>query len=200
MVLKIKVLFYICLTGQAILTVGAVLMHDQYSPAESLILLVGLSFYLAGLMLVNSILDQNTLHCIGNKFLHIFRIMRHEFCNHLQVLFSMIQLKKYDDALKYIEDVVHSDKTINHICNNLNDPLLICCLLEIIYSFRQKDINITVEILGDPCLHQLSTFKRKIDNYIMQFNKIPGNKDIKIVLNDCNVEVLSNALGLKATY
>ena len=195
MVLKRKVLLYGLLTGQAILTAGAVMLHNLCHPVESLVLLAGLSFYLAGLVMVKAEFEQQSVQGIGSKFLHIYRLMRHEFRNHLQVLFSMIQLKKYQDALKYIEDVVNSDKTINHICSNLSDPLLICCLLEIIYSFREKDINITVEVLGDPSWHQLSTIKRKIENYMLQFNKVPGNKDIKIILNDCKVEVLSNALG-----
>ena len=171
------------------------MLHNLCHPVESLVLLAGLSFYLAGLVMVKAEFEQQSVQGIGSKFLHIYRLMRHEFRNHLQVMFAMIQLKKYQDALKYIEDVVNSDKTINHICSNLSDPLLICCLLEIIYSFREKDINITVEVLGDPSWHQLSTIKRKIENYMLQFNKVPGNKDIKIILNDCKVEVLSNALG-----
>jgi len=193
--LRIKLLPYIILTGQAILTIAAVTLLNNRSDVKIQVILAGVVLYIIGIVTVNSNFNQNENLSLGHRFLYILRLTKHEFQNHLQILFSMIQLKKYQDALKYIEDVVNSDKTINHICSNLSDPLLICCLLEIIYSFREKDINITVEVLGDPSWHQLSTIKRKIENYMLQFNKVPGNKDIKIILNDCKVEVLSNALG-----
>ena len=197
-----KALPYIILTGQVILTVAAVILPNPGHTAKMYVILVGLSFYIAGLMMtINSDFNQNRSLNIGNRFLNISRLIRHEFQNHLQVLFSMIQLKKYQDALKYIEDVVNSDKTINHICYSLTDPIVICCLLEIIYSFRQKDINVTVEVLGEsPRLPQLSNFKMEMGKYILQFDKIPGKKDIKIVLRNSKVEVLSNALGIKTTY
>jgi len=200
--LKRKALPYIILTGQVILTVVAAILRNPGHTLKMYVILAGLSFYIVGLMItIDSDLNQNKSLNIGKRFLNISRLIRHEFQNHLQVLFSMIQLKKYQDALKYIEDVVNSDKTINHICYSLTDPLLICCLLEIIYSFRQKDINITVEVLDkSPGLPQLSNFKRELQKYILQFDKILGKKDIKIVLKNSKVEVLSNALGIRTTY
>lgn len=200
--MKRKALPYIILTGQVILTVVAAILRNPGHTLKMYVILAGLSFYIVGLMItIDSDFNQNKSLNIGKRFLNISRLIRHEFQNHLQVLFSMIQLKKYQDALKYIEDVVNSDKTINHICYSLTDPLLICCLLEIIYSFRQKDINITVEVLDkSPGLPQLSNFKRELQKYILQFDKILGKKDIKIVLKNSKVEVLSNALGIRTTY
>jgi|GEM_PF-1873574 hypothetical protein len=192
--LKRKVLFFIFLTGQATLTVWAIILSTHIWKIH--FILMGLFFYVASLIMsINFDLNHHATLNVVNRFINVSRSMRHEFRNHLQVLFSMIQLKKYQDALKYIQDVVNSDNTINHIFSNLSDPLLICCLLEIIYSFRQKDIDITVEVLGAPRLPQLWIVKRKMGKYISQFNKIQGKKDVKIILKNSQVEVLSNALG-----
>jgi len=198
-VLKRKILIYSILTGQIILTAVAVMLSSTTHAVKLYIGLSGLILYIAGLIIINFNFDLQTRQDIGNMFLYIYRSIRHEFRNHLQVLFSMIQLKKYQDALKYIEDVMNGDKTINHIYTNLNDPLVVCCLLEIIYKFRQKNINITVEILEAPRLLQLWDFKRKMEKYILQFSKVPGKKDIKLVLKNSRVEVQSNALRLKVT-
>lgn len=196
-----KALLLIILTAQVILTVAAVTVLNPGSDAKVLVMLLGFVLYIAGLVTINSNFHQNNTLNIENRFLNIFRLIRHEFQNHLQVLFGMIQLKKYQNALKYIENVVISDETINHICSSLTDPLVICCLLEIVYNFRQNNINIIVEVLDESLsLPQLSNFKNEMEKYIFQFDKIRGNKDIKIVLKNSEVEVLSEALGKKAIY
>lgn len=199
--MKSKALPYIILTGQVFLTVAAVTLLNPGCNAKVHIILAGFSFYVAGLMTLNFHLNQMESVCFGNRFIKVIRLMRHEFHNHLQVLFSMIQLKKHQEALKYIEDAVKCDKTINHIYSNLNDPFLICSLLEIVYKFRQKDININVEVLDkNPRLPLFPDFTREMGKYIIKFDKISGNKDIKIILGKTKVEVISKALGKKTAY
>ena len=91
--LKSKALPYIILTGQVFLTIAAVTLLNPGCNAKVHIILAGFSFYVAGLMTLNFHLNQMESVCFGNRFIKVIRLMRHEFHNHLQVLFSMIQLK-----------------------------------------------------------------------------------------------------------
>lgn len=190
---------FIILTGQILLTIAAVTLLNPECNKRTQIILAGLFFYIAGLITVELTNGQNI--SMGKNFFKIFRLLRHDFQNRLQVLYSMIQLKKYEDALKYIDDVKNCDETVNHICNNLTDIPLICCLLEIFYRLRQKDINMTVEVF-DKGLHlpYISHLKKEMENYILQFDKIQGKKDIKIILKASKVEILSEAIGEKVIY
>ena len=191
----------IILTGQIFLTMAAVTLLNPDCNKKSQIILAGLFFYIAGLITVNFFTDQNESLSARGSIFKVFQLLRHDFQNHLQVLYSMIQLKKYEDALKYIDDVKNSDETVNYICNNLTDIPLICCLLEMLYHLRQKDINMTVEVIGkSPYSPQLSRLKREIEHFILQFDKIQGKKDIKVVLRNAKVEMLSEAIGEKVIY
>lgn len=200
--LRIKLLPYIILTGQAILTIAAVTLLNNRSDVKIQVILAGVVLYIIGIVTVNSNFNQNENLSLGHRFLYILRLTKHEFQNHLQILFSMIQLKKYQDALKYIEDVVNSSRTINHIYSSSTDPMVICGLLELIYTFRQKDINVKVEVLDEDLRWPLlPDFAREMEKYISQFDKIPGNnKDIKIILRNTKIEVLSDALDKKDTF
>lgn len=190
---------FIILTGQILLTIAAVTLLNPECNKKIQIILAGLFFYTAGLITVK--LTNGEKINTEKSFFNVFRLQRHDFQNRLQIIYSMIQLKKYGDTLKYIDDIKNCDKMVNHICNNLTDILLICCLLEIFYRSRQKDINMTVEVHDkSPHLSHISCLKKEIEDYILQFDKIKGKKDIKIVLKASRVEIFSEAIGEKVVY
>jgi hypothetical protein len=199
--LKRKGFPLIILTGQIFLTMAAVALLNPDCNEKSQIILAGLFFYIAGLLTINFFTYQDESLSVGKSFFKVFQLLRHDFQNRLQVLYSMIQLKKYEDALKYIGDVKNSDETVSYICNNLTDIPLICCLLEMLYRLRQKDIDMTVEVIDkNPYSLQLSRLKREMEHFILQFDKIQGKKGIKIILRNAKVEMLSEATGEKVIY
>ncbi len=186
----------IILTGQIFLTVVAVTLLDPDYNIKTQILWAGIFLYIAGLIAMNIFPDQSESLSTERSFIRVFRLLRHDFQNNLQVLYSMIQLKKHIAALQYIDDVKNSDKTVNHICNNLTDIPLMCCLLEMFYRLRQKNIDMTVEVISkSPSLPQLSRLKKEMENYVLQFDKIQGKKDIKIILKNSEIEIFSETIG-----
>lgn len=45
---------------------------------------------------------------ISAETVHLLRVQRHDFINHIQVIQALIQLGKTEKALRYIDDMVHS--------------------------------------------------------------------------------------------
>lgn len=187
----------IIITGQMLSTMAAVTLINSDSDIKAKLIFAGFFFYITGLAAINFFPDNNE----SLSFLKIFRLLRHDFQNHLQILYSMIQLKKYEDALKYIDDVKNNEKTINYICNNLTDITMIFFLIEMLYQLRKKGISMTVEVTDESLnLPQLSYLKKEIEHFILRIDKIQGNKDVKIVLRNSKIEMFSEAIGNKVIY
>ncbi|MDD4570521.1 MAG: Spo0B domain-containing protein [Tepidanaerobacteraceae bacterium] len=191
----------IIITGQILVTMAAVVLLNPDCNKKTHIILAGLFFYIAGLITIYSYPRPHYNMSVAEKLFNFFRLLRHDFQNHLQVLYSMIQLKKYENALKYINEVNNSDKVINYICNNLTDLSSICCLLEIAYSLKQKNVDLEIEICDEGgSLARANHLKNEMQKYILKFDESQSKKEIKIVFKDSNIELHSEALGKKVIH
>jgi hypothetical protein len=126
----------------------------------------------------------------------IFRQYRHDFQNHLQLIYGFIQLKKYDRVLEYIRDLKKADETVSRICA-LTDPGIMCFLLELVSSLRQKGVDVSVEISEDFDANSvnIANVRKQISNYmVVGFDGNEGIKDVKILLNGSNVQICSSAM------
>lgn len=187
---------FIILTGQIFLIVLATAYLGPECDKKIHIILAGLLFYTIGIIIIEFIEGRN--NDIEERVLNICRMLRHDFQNRLQVLHCMIQLKKYEGALEYIKDLKDCDRIVNHICYNLNDIRATCHLLEMFYYLRQKNINTAIEILDEnPRLPNFSYLKREVENFVLQLDKIQGEKNIRITLKSACVEILSNTVDEK---
>jgi hypothetical protein len=99
-------------------------------------------------------------------------------------------------VLDYIRDLKKADETLSRICA-LTDPGMMCFLLELISSLRQKGVDVSVEISEDFDANSvnMANVRKQIDNYMVGFGENEGIKDIKIVLNGSNVQICSSAMG-----
>jgi sensor histidine kinase regulating citrate/malate metabolism len=161
-------------------------------PAAGLCLLI----FTAGSLLTFKGACRNNLYREWWSLFKIFRQHRHDFQNHLQIIYGFIQLKKYDRVLDYIRDLKKADETLSRICA-LTDPGMMCFLLELISSLRQKGVDVSVEISEDFDANSvnMANVRKQIDNYMVGFGENEGIKDIKIVLNGSNVQICSSAMG-----
>lgn len=181
------------LTNQVFLTLTAVLLLILGSNKSAHVIFAGLSFYTAGLITPVDIAkgsDTGTKKGLFGVCIH----QRHDFLNRLQVLHTMIQLGKYEDALAYIDSVKKQDKTFNEICNNLCDNSLKCYLLETYFHLKQKNIKMTVKIFkANPNFFYRAYLKRKIGKHVAEYDKIQQRGDVKIVSNVLQIEMTGSS-------
>lgn len=50
---------------------------------------------------------------VCDELLRLLRVQRHDFINHLQVIHAMLQLRRTDKALAYIENLATDDSLIS---------------------------------------------------------------------------------------
>lgn len=144
---------------------------------------------------VSNKVQMNRLQGEWSKLLKNFRLMRHDFQNNLQVIYSMVQLKKYDSVAKYIKDIKKFDETLGTICN-LTNPKLINVLLDFVFKLKQKEIDVVFEIPDD--INQEDLCKDYIietaNQYILRLEKTQGVKDIKVVVSKSRIQFFSENL------
>ena len=46
---------------------------------------------------------------VCKELVRLLRVQRHDFINHLQIVHAMMELKKFDQAMQYIEDLARDD-------------------------------------------------------------------------------------------
>lgn len=46
---------------------------------------------------------------VCTELIRLLRVQRHDFINHIQVVHAMLELKKFDQAMRYIEDLAKDD-------------------------------------------------------------------------------------------
>ncbi|HHW02003.1 MAG TPA: hypothetical protein GXX35_04215 [Thermoanaerobacterales bacterium] len=134
------------------------------------------------------------------KLIKAFRVQRHDFLNHLQIIYTMIQLKKYERVLDYINSIKKNDEALSKIYT-LKDPELICSLLEVVSLIRQKEIDVLVDITEDFSIQKMSRIAsdltQMVERLVSKLDEVEGQKQIKIVLNNSRIELGSESLHEK---
>ncbi|MFO7152269.1 MAG: Spo0B domain-containing protein [Bacillota bacterium] len=77
-----------------------------------------------------------------------WKLQRHEFNNHLQVISAMIQLGKADMVLNYIEDVKKRNELFSVVCS-LEDPHIMGEVLNLIILLKEKGYDIFIKVPSD---------------------------------------------------
>lgn len=190
----LSIVFYtMCANVIIILTLCCLILKDIYNIYIVIFLgFLGLIFLLISCSSLRRI-SNNTYKREWEKLFKIFRKVRHDFQNNLQIIYGMIQLAKYDLVLKYIMKIKRADENISLICN-LSEPKLICYLLELVFLFREKDISITVKINCDETPDIPSEKYIKVKNYVSKLKPCEGNKNFILVLDDSDIRVYPNNL------
>lgn len=98
--------------------------------------------------------------------IQILRKQRHDFMNHIQIIYGYLQLQREDMAVKYIQKLSRHNETISELYS-LGDTILAFCIERNIKLLFDRSIKIKLELeLGR--LNQKLTEK----NYKEYFNVI----------------------------
>ena len=97
------------------------------------------------------------------------RAQRHDFLNHLQVVFSLIEMEEYQEASDYIEKVYGDMQSVSRAMRTDN-PAINALLRAKIASCEQEGIQVTLQALGSwknlpmPAWEMCRVFSNIIDN------------------------------------
>ncbi|WPC43569.1 sensor histidine kinase [Clostridium sp. JS66] len=129
---------------------------------------------------------KNTLEQLGelNKTL---RAQRHDFMNHLQVVYSLMEMEEYHDAREYIEKVFKDIQKVNKVLKTANPAVNALLQAKILYGEKR---GIKTEILITSSLQDLKVpsweFCRVlgniVDNAIYALQEIDEERIIQIEL------------------
>lgn len=124
---------------------------------------------------------------------NILRAQRHDFLNHLQVVFSLIELNEYDEASNYIETVYKDIKKVNKSLKTANtaiNALLQAKLLDCENKDILVDLNVDtrLERLRVPSWEMCRVLGNLIDNAIYAVKELreKGVINIEILEKDSN--------------
>ncbi|MBQ8136170.1 MAG: Spo0B domain-containing protein [Clostridia bacterium] len=84
---------------------------------------------------VQAMTDQN----------HALRAQRHDFLNHLQVIYGLMEMKEYDDAMHYMEEVYGDIRSLGKTLRTANAPVN-ALLMAKSEECREKGIDFETEI------------------------------------------------------
>lgn len=187
-----SIVFYAMFANMVIILILSCLLLQRVYDIHFIILSIFLGFiflfisYTSLKNISKSVCDKE-----WRKLFKIFRKIRHDFQNNLQIIYGMVQLEKYDLVLKYIMKIKREDENISLICN-LSEPKLICYLLELVFLLREKDIHITVKINCDETPDIPSEKYIKVKNYVSKLDDSEEKKDFVLELDDYDIRVYPN--------
>lgn len=104
------------------------------------------------------------------------RAQRHDFLNHLQVVYSLIELDEYDDAKEYIEKIYSDIKKVSRILKT-SQPAINALLQAKISDCETKKINVNLNITSQlrelkiPSWEMCRVLSNLIDNAIYELNR-----------------------------
>lgn len=111
------------------------------------------------------------------KFENEFREQRHDFMNHIQVIYGYLQLNKKEDAIKYINKIVDENKNISSIYALDNKELGIIMEQNLKKLFTKGvRVEVDIEIESFSKRKFSSNYNKKMNLVNNIFNKLENNK------------------------
>ncbi len=112
------------------------------------------------------------------KLNNTLRAQRHDFMNHLQVVYSLIEMDEYRDAKDYIEKIYADIQKVNKILKTSNPAVNALLQAKMIHAEKQG-INVKIDIrthlkdMSLPAWELCRVLSNIIDNaiYALQYNK-----------------------------
>jgi sensor histidine kinase regulating citrate/malate metabolism len=104
------------------------------------------------------------------------RAQRHDFLNHLQVVYSLIELDEYDDAKEYIERIYDDIKKVSRILKT-SQPAINALLQAKLADCETRKINVNLNITSQlrelkiPSWEMCRVLANLIDNAIYELDK-----------------------------
>lgn len=138
--------------------------------------------------------DKNQKDC--KLLLSAYRLKRHDVYNSLQILHTMAQLGKKEQAIKYICSISDSEDSIDNVCR-LRHTETQSFLLELFFYFRQRHINVIIEAPEEFSIPYrcIKLLWRRMEKYASNLQKTEGSRDIKLVFEPTQVEISTEIGG-----
>lgn len=125
----------------------------------------------------------------------LLRTQRHDFINHLQVVYGMIQLHKREAAMEYIRET-GSYVASSNLAAEIDNPVLAALIAKKSWEAEQNGvefyINIQSSLSGIPvsCSNLSSILANLLDNAITEAKKVKGKRLVELELSEDNTEFL----------
>lgn len=153
------------------------------------------------LILVNSFLTIKDIHLLGEQssqydFIKdtldkvedlnkVLRAQRHDFMNHLQVVYGLMEMDEYNDAKDYIEKVFSDIQKVNKILKTSNPAVNALLEAKIIYSEKmgietKVNVNSQLKDIKIPGWELCRVLGNLIDNAIFAIQQKEGQGSITI--------------------
>jgi two-component system sensor histidine kinase AgrC len=148
------------------------------------------SFIIVKNMLFHNITDHEKNYLeetLGDmeKLNVVLRGQRHDFMNHLQVVYSLMEMKEFEEASSYIETVYGDIQKVNKVLKTSNSAINALLQAKCIYC-EQKSIEIDLDIssqllgLNIPSWELCRVLGNIIDNAVQALEAKIDNKRIQI--------------------
>jgi two-component system sensor histidine kinase AgrC len=113
------------------------------------------------------------------------RAQRHDFMNHLQVVYSLIEMKEYKDAEEYIEQVYNDIQKVSRVLKTTNAAINALLQAKIL-DCEKRNIKIELKVTSQLDGFQVPSWKmcrilgNIIDNSIYALEELDANRLLKI--------------------
>jgi|LSQX01.1.fsa_nt_gb sensor histidine kinase regulating citrate/malate metabolism len=113
------------------------------------------------------------------------RAQRHDFMNHLQVVYSLIEMEEYVDASDYIEQIYNDIQKVNKVLKT-SIPAINALLQAKLLHCEQKEITVELSVtsilegINLPSWELCRVFGNIIDNAVYVLERFNGEKLINI--------------------
>jgi sensor histidine kinase regulating citrate/malate metabolism len=115
------------------------------------------------------------------------RAQRHDFMNHLQVVYGLMEMKEYPDAMKYIDRVYNDIQSINKFLKTSNPAVNALLQAKVLYA-EKRGIDVRMNITTNLKELKIQPWEfcrvlgNLIDNAIYALQKKVGDRYILIEL------------------
>ena len=115
------------------------------------------------------------------------RAQRHDFMNHLQVVYSLMEMHEYRDAQDYIEQVYNDIQKVNKVLKTTNaaiNALLQAKILDCEKRNIKPELKVTSRLEGFqiPSWEMCRVLGNIIDNSIYALGELEGNRILEIII------------------
>jgi sensor histidine kinase regulating citrate/malate metabolism len=170
--------------------------HTTDFPKGSLVLFILIFFVsINSFIMIKNMLFQNITgrersyleETLGDmeKLNIVLRGQRHDFMNHLQVVYSLMEMKEFNEASNYIETVYQDIQKVNKVLKTSNSAVNALLQAKLIFC-EQKGIDVALDIstqlvgLNMPSWELCRVLGNIIDNAVHALESLKDTKKIEI--------------------
>lgn len=142
-------LFFGAVTGYKIESIVKIVPYLSYL----VIILTSITVVIAGKLFKTAIKNreleiQETNNRYIRELTEVLRGQRHDFNNHLHIIYSLIQKGKYSYVLKYLEDLIGEVKETNDLVS-VDSHVIAALITSKLHMAKRRGVQLIYDIKGD---------------------------------------------------